>query len=220
VVRSGPFGVACAVVELALAASAHGDSLSSYKKQVAGGPAAQAIGAAIDALPAGDLKRAEVASLKAPDEPHALALLPEVEMRQGHPANAMKYLQTAVAKNPKTRCRRSDGAVPGGEQGVSRGGIGIQKGDRAGPQVGGGANIAGRLLSGAGPICAGIDSVSSRSCRGSKEWRGASGVGPRDGRRWGRAKLREGVTNGCHPDAKLGSAACGAREPAVAEGAG
>jgi Tfp pilus assembly protein PilF len=89
-----------------LAASAHGDSLSSYKKQVAGGPAAQAIGAAIDALQAGDLKRAEVASLKAltlaPDEPHALALLVEVEMRQGHPANAMKYLQTAVAKNPKS----------------------------------------------------------------------------------------------------------------------
>jgi tetratricopeptide (TPR) repeat protein len=89
-----------------LAASAHGDSLSSYKKQVAGGPAAQAIGAAIDALDAGDLKRAEMASLKAltlaPDEPHALALLAEVEMRQGHQANALKYLQTGVAKNPKS----------------------------------------------------------------------------------------------------------------------
>ena len=52
------------------------------------------------------MKRAEVASLKAltlaPDEPHALALLAEVEMRQGHQANALKYLQTAVAKNPKS----------------------------------------------------------------------------------------------------------------------
>ena len=104
--RRTPFRVACAVVAFALAASAHGDSLSSYKKQVAGGPAEQAIGAAIDALLAGDLKRAEAASLKAltlaPDEPHALALLAEVEMRQGHPANALKYLQTAVAKNPKS----------------------------------------------------------------------------------------------------------------------
>ena len=104
--RRTPFRVACAVVAFALAASAQGDSLSSYKKQVAGGPAEQAIGAAIDALLAGDLKRAEAASLKAltlaPDEPHALALLAEVEMRQGHPANALKYLQTAVAKNPQS----------------------------------------------------------------------------------------------------------------------
>jgi Tfp pilus assembly protein PilF len=99
-------GIVCTLVVLAFAASAHGDSLSSYKKQVAGGPVAQAIGAAIDALQAGDLKRAEVASLKAltlaPDEPHALALLAEVEMLQGHAANALKYLQTAVAKNPKS----------------------------------------------------------------------------------------------------------------------
>jgi len=102
----GRTGIACIVAALALVASAHGDSLSSYKKQVAGGPAAQAIGMAIDALEAGDLKRAEVASLKAltlaPDEPHALALLAEVEMRQGRQANALKYLQTAVAKNPKS----------------------------------------------------------------------------------------------------------------------
>ena len=102
----GRTGIACVVVALALVASAHGDSLSSYKKQVAGGPAAQAIGMAIDALEAGDLKRAEVASWKAltlaPDEPHALALLAEVEMRQGHQAKALKYLQTAVAKNPKS----------------------------------------------------------------------------------------------------------------------
>ena len=99
-------GIVCAFVVLALTAPAHGDSTSSYKKQVAGGPAAQAIGAAIDALEAGNLKRAEVASLKAltlaPDEPHALALLAEIEMRQGHQANALKFLQTAVAKNPKS----------------------------------------------------------------------------------------------------------------------
>ncbi|HEY1469487.1 MAG TPA: tetratricopeptide repeat protein [Candidatus Acidoferrum sp.] len=98
--------IAFTLLCLVLATSAHGDSLSSYKKQVAGGPAAQAIGAAVDALQLGDLKRAEVASLKAltlaPDEPHALALLAEVEMRQGHSANALKYLQTGVAKNPKS----------------------------------------------------------------------------------------------------------------------
>ena len=99
-------GIVCALVALAAAAPARGDSTSSYKKQVAGGPVAQAIGAAVDALDAGDLKRAEVASMKAltlvPDEPHALALLAEIEMRQGHTANALKYLQTAVAKNPKS----------------------------------------------------------------------------------------------------------------------
>ena len=73
---------------------------------MAGGPTAEAIGAAIDALEVGDFNKAEVASLKAltlaPDEPHALALLAEIEMRQGHQANALKYLQTAVAKNPKS----------------------------------------------------------------------------------------------------------------------
>lgn len=37
-----------------------------------------------------------------PDEPHALAFLAEVEMRQGHHSNALKYLQTGVAKNPKS----------------------------------------------------------------------------------------------------------------------
>jgi Flp pilus assembly protein TadD len=106
VLRRTALGIACAFVVLAWTAPAHGDSTSSYKKQVAGGPTAQAIGAAVDALDAGDLKRAEIASLKAlalaPDEPHALALLAEVEMRQGHQANALKYLQTAVAKNPKS----------------------------------------------------------------------------------------------------------------------
>jgi predicted Zn-dependent protease len=50
--------------------------------------------AAIDALDPRDLKRAEVASLK------ALTFAPE--MRQGHHSNALKYLQTGVAKNPKS----------------------------------------------------------------------------------------------------------------------
>lgn len=115
-VRRSPFGVACAVVAFALAASAHGDYLSSYKKLVAGGPAEQAIGVAIDALQAGDLKRTEVASLKAlalaPDEPHALALLAEVEMRQGHPANARKYPQTAVAEEAMGRYLDEIGSIP------------------------------------------------------------------------------------------------------------
>jgi Tfp pilus assembly protein PilF len=137
----GRTGIACVVVALALVASAHGDSLSSYKKQVAGGPAAQAIGMAIDALEAGDLKRAEVASLKAltlaPDEPHALALLAEVEMRQGHQANALKYLQTAVAKNPKSAvAQEAMGRYL--DENKEYAGIGVQKGDGAGPQVGGG----------------------------------------------------------------------------------
>ena len=36
--RRTPFRVPCAVVAFTLAASAHGDSLSSYKKQVAEDP--------------------------------------------------------------------------------------------------------------------------------------------------------------------------------------
>ncbi len=104
--RRTVLGIVCVLVAFGLTAPARGDSTSSYKKQVAGGPAAQAIGTAVDALDAGDLKQAQAASLKAltlaPDEPHALALLAEIEMRQGHQANALKYLQTAVAKNPKS----------------------------------------------------------------------------------------------------------------------
>ena len=218
----GRTGIACVVVALALVASAHGDSLSSYKKQVAGGPAAQAIGMAIDALEAGDLKRAEVASWKAltlaPDEPHALALLAEAEMRQGHQANALKYLQTAVAKNPKSAVAQE---AMGRYLDENKEYAGAESAFKKAMELHPKWAAAGRLLlSGAGPICARIDSVSSCSCRGSKEWSGASGVGLGHCRCWGRAKLREGVTNGCQPDAKLGSAACGIREPAIAEGAG
>ena len=113
--RRSPFRVASAVVALALAASAHGDSLSSYKKQVAGGPAEQAIGAAIDALQAGDLKKAEVASLKAltlaPDEPHALALSGNATRAPGKCAEISAG--GSSKESQKRGGRRSDGAVPG-----------------------------------------------------------------------------------------------------------
>ena len=88
----------CALMPLASA-----DSFPLYKG-LGPGALADYVNAAITAIQKGDLDTAEKALLNAmvlaPNEPHAMALLAEVEMRRGRPANALKYLQANIQRNP------------------------------------------------------------------------------------------------------------------------
>ena len=96
----------CALMCLLLSHQAPADTVPLYKNQMAPGPVADAVLAGAEALQKGDLTHAEASLRHAlqlkPDEPHALALLAQIEMRKGRPAEAQSYLQTAVSKNPKS----------------------------------------------------------------------------------------------------------------------
>jgi tetratricopeptide (TPR) repeat protein len=82
------------------------DSLSIYDRQMAPGPAANAVNAGVAALAKGDLTQAEQLFQQAlkikPNEPQALILMADVAIRRRNPAQALPYLRTAVDKNPRS----------------------------------------------------------------------------------------------------------------------
>ena len=96
----------CAIACLLLSWQAHSDTISNYKNQLAPGPAADAVRAGVEAVQKGDFAHAEADFQKAlqlkPDEPHVLALLADLSVREGRLAAAQSYLQTDVNKNPKS----------------------------------------------------------------------------------------------------------------------
>jgi tetratricopeptide (TPR) repeat protein len=105
-VRSALGTAICVFLCLLVSQLARADSITPYKNKMTPGPGADAVRAGAEALQQGDLSRAEASFRHAlqlmPDEPHALVLLADVEMRKGRRAEAQSYLQTAVDRNPKS----------------------------------------------------------------------------------------------------------------------